>query len=260
MNDEYEEYGAADRLNGKGFYIALGLCICVIALSAWVILSAKGSREPQAEVPVAEQQPVNWLEEEKPAQREPVSSVVAPETVETMTEPAPVQTPETAVQEPSVPQEPVLVPEPEPQAPVEAPLNTGVYLWPVVGEVEVPYSMDALTYNVTMSDWRTHDGIDILAEAGTVVMAAAGGKVEDVYADDLYGTTVVIDHGAGLKSYYANLQETPNVAVGDTVMAGQTIGAVGKTAICENNEPFHLHLAMSLDGQSVNPADYLPKL
>ena len=238
MNDEYEEYGAADRLNGKGFYIALGLCICVIALSAWVILSAKGSREPQAEVPVAEQQPVNWLEEEKPAQREPVSSVVAPETVETMTEPAPVQTPETAVQEPSVPQEPVLVPESEPQAPVEAPLNTGVYLWPVVGEVEVPYSMDALTYNVTMSDWRTHDGIDILADAGTVV----------------------IDHGAGLKSYYANLQETPNVAVGDTVMAGQTIGAVGKTAICENNEPFHLHLAMSLDGQSVNPADYLPKL
>ena len=120
--------------------------------------------------------------------------------------------------------------------------------------------MDALTYNVPMSDWRTHDGVDIAAASGTVVKAAAGGRVETIYSDDLYGTTVIIDHGDGLKSCYSNLQEVPAVAEGDRVMAGDTIGAVGRTALCETAEPFHLHFAMALNDKSVDPTDYLPTL
>ena len=75
---------------------------------------------------------------------------------------------------------------------------------------------------------------------------------------DLLGTTVVIRHRDGLESVYANLAATPTVAVGDQVVVGQVIGAVGDTALCETGEVCHLHLAMRRDGESVDPADFLP--
>lgn len=254
MNEEYNSEGMSSR----GFYIALLLCICVIAVSAWVIISARGNEEPldEAQDISMVDEPVMDYVEEPDDEINDVLDLAEPDVTETLVTPDPepeqvVDTDQTATETMNWT---------EPAQTVTEPVNSGVYVWPVVGPIEVPYSMDALVYNVTMSDWRVHDGIDIAADAGTVVMAAAGGIVEDVFADDLYGTTVVIDHGEGLKSYYANLQEVPNVAAGDQVIAGQTIGAVGKTALCETAEVYHLHLAMSLNDESVDPADYLPEL
>ncbi len=262
MNDEFD---TSERWGGKGFYIALLLCICVIAVSAWIILAGVPSVDDtaQAENPDTGELvgSVNHVRLDDNETGD-VLSPDAPDTVETLATPEP-DTVETDAglaentAEVMSQTEPVSQPAAEP---AEETLNTGVYLWPVVGELEADYSMDALAYNVTMADWRTHDGIDIAAAAGTVVKAAAGGVVESVYTDDLYGTTVVINHGDGLKSCYANLQEVPAVAEGDRVSAGDTIGAVGRTALCETAEPYHLHLSMSLNGESVNPRDYLPQL
>ena len=89
--------------------------------------------------------------------------------------------------------------------------------WPVSGEIERGYSVEALSYDVTMADWRTHDGVDILAQQGEVVVAAGDGEVVSVTQDDLYGTTVVIDHGSGIKTQYSNLADTPTVSPGDKV-------------------------------------------
>jgi len=135
--------------------------------------------------------------------------------------------------------------------------DPGTWTWPVDGELERSYTMEALAYDVTMADWRTHDGIDIAADAGTVVVAAADGTVESIEQDELYGTTVVISHGNGVKTVYSNLAETPTVRVGDEVKAGAVIGSVGDTAICEIGEPSHVHFAISKNGESVNPLDYL---
>ena len=93
--------------------------------------------------------------------------------------------------------------------------------------------MTALTYDETMSDWRTHDGIDIEAKYGTVVSAMASGTVTKVYYDDLYGTTVVTEREDGLRCTYANLESIPTVNVGDQVSVGDTIGSVGDSAGCE---------------------------
>ena len=117
--------------------------------------------------------------------------------------------------------------------------------------------MDALLYDTTMGDWRTHDGLDVTADLGEHVVASASGTVTDIYDDALYGTTVVISHGGGYETVYSNLAALPTVEIGDSVEAGETIGAVGTTAICEAGEVFHLHFAMRLDGASVNPSDYL---
>ena len=115
-----------------------------------------------------------------------------------------------------------------------------------------------LSYNPTMDDWRTHDGLDIASAAGTEVKAAAAGTVTAVLQDAMMGTTVVVEHGGGLNSTYSNLAAVPTVAVGDTVGAGSVLGSVGGTAIAESALASHLHFSMSLDGSTVDPLEYLP--
>lgn len=88
--------------------------------------------------------------------------------------------------------------------------------------------------------------------------AASDGTVESITQDDLYGTTVTIDHGNGLKSTYSNLADKPTVKQGDSVGAGDVIGSVGATALCEVGQGSHVHIAMSKDGNSVDPTKYLP--
>ena len=73
-----------------------------------------------------------------------------------------------------------------------------------------------------------HTGIDFQGGIGDLVTAAAPGLVRLVDRFYLGGNVVYIDHGGGLSTGYLHLSET-SVAVGDTVAAGQRIGAVGAT-------------------------------
>jgi murein DD-endopeptidase MepM/ murein hydrolase activator NlpD len=82
--------------------------------------------------------------------------------------------------------------------------------------------------------------------------------VKSVAQDDLMGTTVIIDHGNGLKSIYSNLAATPTVSAGDSVDTGTVIGAVGDTAIAESERVSHLHFEMTKNGTAVDPSEYLP--
>ena len=135
-----------------------------------------------------------------------------------------------------------------------------MFTWPVEGTVIAGFSVEALAYSETMGDWRTHEGLDIAAELGTRVLAAANGTVSAIYEDDLMGTVVEIDHGqGGLMSRYANLAAAPTVSVGDAVTTGAVIGAVGETAAAESGRQAHLHYALLKEGYPVDPADYLPQ-
>ena len=80
----------------------------------------------------------------------------------------------------------------------------------------------------------------------------------DDFVVDHTEMTVTIDHGAGLKSVYANLSETVAVDAGDPVEPGTVLGTVGNTAVSETAEASHLHFAMRKDGVSVDPTEYLP--
>ena len=68
---------------------------------------------------------------------------------------------------------------------------------PVAGQTVAEFAADCLGYNETTRDWRTHAGMDIAAEAGTQVCAAAAGTVYSVYEDEELGMTVVIRHDDG---------------------------------------------------------------
>ncbi len=133
------------------------------------------------------------------------------------------------------------------------------FIWPLQGSVSVPYSPMALLYDRTMGDWRTHNGVDIAASMGAKVMAVSDGTVTEICEDPFYGTTVVIDHGAGAVSRYSNLQSVPTVQEGDSVTMGSVIGAVGNTALCEAGDVSHLHFVFTVDGETADPSEYFPK-
>ena len=130
---------------------------------------------------------------------------------------------------------------------------------PLQGQTVAVYAMDSLIYNQTTRDWRVHNGVDISAEAGSEVCAAADGEVYSVYEDEAMGMTVVIRHDSGYVTRYASLDKTVSVKPGDTVTMGQTIGKVGNTALMESAIGDHLHFAVTCDGEPVNPDTFLTR-
>ena len=150
---------------------------------------------------------------------------------------------------------PVLSPDtttPTTSAP-QKPSKTGM---PLSGQTLMEYTMDALSYDPTTRDWRTHAGIDIAAEAGTPVCAAADGVVYTTYDDDLLGTTVVIRHDGGYVTTYASLDKELAVSPGDTVALGQTVGYVGNSAMMETALGDHLHFCVTLNDAPLDPQTF----
>ena len=128
---------------------------------------------------------------------------------------------------------------------------------PVDGQTISEYAMDCLSYNQTTRDWRTHNGIDIAAEAGTQVRAAADGQVYTVYEDDTMGMTVVLQHEGGYVTKYSSLAEEVSVKAGDTVTVGQPIGYVGSSALLENAIGDHVHFSVTCNDAPIDPAEFL---
>ena len=132
-----------------------------------------------------------------------------------------------------------------------------VFTWPVQGTVLRDFSVETLSLDPTLGDWRTHGGLDIAAAQGVKVLSISAGTVEQVYTDGLMGTTVVVDHGGGLQSWYCNLADDVLVEAGDTVDIGSELGTVGSSAIAEVGVDSHVHLETLLNGQPVDPREYL---
>ena len=128
---------------------------------------------------------------------------------------------------------------------------------PLIGNVVKSHSTDAPVFSDTLGEWRIHTGIDISADEGATVYAAAAGTVTGVYKDPLLGKTVEITHEGGIVSCYSNLDSAVSVQVGDTVTAASAIGKVGDTSLTELADEAHLHFEMKVNGVSVNPLDYI---
>ena len=128
---------------------------------------------------------------------------------------------------------------------------------PVAGQTVAEYAVDCLSYNQTTRDWRTHHGMDIAAEAGSQVCAAAAGTVYAVYDDEELGRTVVITHDGGYATRYGSLAQEVAVSPGDAVALGQPIGTVGSTALLESALEPHVHFSVTCNGEPTDPQDFL---
>ena len=215
---------------GRGFYIALVLCLVVVGVLGWYAVF--GGAEPVEEV--TNPTPVVDQRQEQP---EPV--------VEQPLEKEPEET--TPVVQPVIqPEEIVAVEELLPQV-----------ISPLDGTTVTVFSMTELMYDETMGDWRTHNGLDIRAGEGDAVKTAADGTVVEVIDDELMGTTVFIEHAGGYTTQYSSLQEELPVEEGQEVFAGDIIGYVGATAAAESAMGPHLHFSVYKDGKIVDPAEYV---
>ena len=217
-------------VSGKGYYIALVLCAVAIGITGY--LYYRHNNKQQETLENQPQEVVTITPNEDVA-------VVAPEPDGNNSDTQQSQTPQEQTPQPK---------------PSQKPSKTTS---PLAGQTVAKYSMEALSYNATTRDWRVHNGVDIGAEAGTEVCAAADGTIYTVYDDETMGMTVVISHDGGYTTRYSSLSQEVSVAPGDVVTMGQTIGTVGNTALLETAVGDHLHFGVMCDGEIIDPAEFL---
>lgn len=123
-------------------------------------------------------------------------------------------------------------------------------IWPVQGWVTSGFGYRSSPFS---GKREFHEGMDIVAPRGTPVVATADGRVVFSGWKPGYGRTVEIDHGWGIHTFYAHCN-TIRVNTGARVKRGDviaTVGSSGQTTGC------HLHYGVSVNGNWVNPADYI---
>lgn len=257
MNDSNNEKSKFSKfLAGRGFYVALAVCVIGAGTAAWVAVDKTISRIDESNNQIMEQPPAAAseeptygfpdLEEAGKAQ----SGVKTPSSSRSSSSTAPSSSSEPS-QKPKVQSA---------GAAAQQELPPSSYVMPVSGEIFGAFSNGELVKNETLKEWRTHDGIDIKADMDTVVKAVNDGKVEAVTDDPLMGMTVEIKHDTGVTSVYCGLQKEVSVKKGDKVKVGQDIGKVGEIP-SEILMDSHLHFAMkSSDGKWIDPLETMGKI
>lgn len=142
---------------------------------------------------------------------------------------------------------------PMPTATVAAARRGGgvILQWPLRGRITSPFGnrRDPFTGRQAF-----HAGIDVAADSGTPIRAAAAGRVTFVGWEGGYGLTVRIDHGDGLVTRYSHNSRNA-VAVGQWVEAGQVVAYVGSTG--RSTGP-HVDFGVYRNGEAQDPLRYLP--
>lgn len=119
--------------------------------------------------------------------------------------------------------------------------------WPMMGAISQAYGSH---------NGEVHHGLDIATTSGQLIRAARAGKVIKTDWYGVYGLTVMIDHGNGVQTLYAHNSKIL-VKDGDYVTAGEGISLSGSTG---NSTGPHLHFEIRVNGKTVDPQSYLPKI
>ena len=131
--------------------------------------------------------------------------------------------------------------------------NSGKFIWPLSGRSYISSYFSMRNDPFGGNSVEFHNGIDIPAPTGTPIMAVSSGQVAWSYLSSSAGNWIGIDHGNGTYSVYMHMSSRL-VKEGDYVTTGQTIGLVGSTG--RSTGP-HLHLSIRVDGNYVNPLNYV---
>ncbi|MDO4618059.1 MAG: M23 family metallopeptidase [Clostridia bacterium] len=213
-----------------GLYIAIVCCVLAIAVLGYV-----NSSKEKNEV------------KERLLSEEVGENVIVPETIKSNPTPLPVLTGEE--------EQEIIIPSEKPVAKAQEVKEEARLSKPVGGDIHEEYK-GTLVYYPVIGEWRTHNGVDISCEIGDSVTASADGVVLEHTVDSM-GYGIKIDHGDGLITVYSNLQENPNVKIGDPVKKGDVIGYVGQSALADLSDKMHLHFEVIENGEYKNPKDYL---
>ncbi len=103
---------------------------------------------------------------------------------------------------------------------------------------------------------KFHYGVDLAVEMGTTVAAFAAGTVDYIGESDVYGQYLQLDHGNGVKSFYAHCSKLC-VQQGQVVAMGEKVAESGETGKVTGP---HLHFELKRDGVRLNPSYYIETL
>ncbi len=249
----------SDSRSNKGFYLALFLSVAAIGLVSYLTLNRLNESIgsiPDGNITAQSSSPVE--EASKPQSGIPKENEDASSASEDQAEDSSVTANES---DPSLENEETgtsvdTTSEPAEETKAEA-LKSQNYIMPLEGTLSQVFSNGELVKSKTLGDWRTHDGIDILAEEGTPVKSVFDGTVTDVREDRQWGIVVEIEYPAGT-FVYAGLSTDVPVKIGQAVALGDVIGYVGNTSVVESLEESHLHLGLRVNGEWADPLTVLP--
>lgn len=229
-------YHGKSKLSGKGFYIALAVCLLAIAIATTIAISrtVTDMNNQTLDLPSAAEDVTDVTNPQTEIPRSSDESASSSTQSDTSNETTSQSVQQTATQKVAT-----------------------TFSMPLSGEIINGYSNGELVKSETLGDWRTHDGWDIAASESTPVKACADGTVIDIQQDDMWGTTITIDHGDGVQSFYYGLNPTIQVKLDQTVSIGDVIGSAGDTNQMEIAEESHLHFGMKKDGKWVDPGQYI---
>ncbi len=128
--------------------------------------------------------------------------------------------------------------------------NKGNLPWPVRGDIIGTFGRNT---NPRFNTVTINNGVDISAPVGTPVQAVAKGRVEVSESLPGFGRTVILNHGDGYYTIYANCGSV-SVGVNAQVDARQTIATVGN--VDASRGPF-LHFEVRKGKQALNPTGWL---
>lgn len=132
------------------------------------------------------------------------------------------------------------------------------FLMPVEGKVVCAFSGNELIFNKFLSDWRSHNGIDISCDKDSAIYASADGIVSEIL-DNSMGKSVLIEHENGYVSVYSNMSEEIEVKAGDKLEAGALIGKVSDSNPSDFTQDYHLHFEILHNDEYVDPQELLNK-
>lgn len=128
--------------------------------------------------------------------------------------------------------------------------------WPVMGNIILPYSMDATVYYTTLDQYACNDGIIVGAKVGEEVVSPANGRIVNIEDTDRYGKVVTILLGNYYKAYCGQLDNV-GYEIGDDIQEGDVIGTVAEPTKSFVLEGPNVFFKITYKGKTVNPVKYL---
>lgn len=218
-SDEFENE-EEKKSGGKGFYIALAVCliaICGVAVTTFV--STLPTDEPESTDPT---------KSSKTSATTSVQQAVVPATDVKDDRTTTVTTTTTTATTKS----------------------EDLFVFPVSNRVLRAFGRTHY-FSETLGEWVTHNGVDFEAKEGAEVKAAADGKIVSIRQDALWGDVIEIAHDGNIVTRYCGVTAS-SVTEGQSMQAGDVIGKLAAVP-AEVLDPSHLHMEVLVNGTYTDP-------
>ncbi|MEG1447810.1 MAG: M23 family metallopeptidase [Oscillospiraceae bacterium] len=236
-------------IKGKGFYVALGICVLGAVFSAYVAVQKTISAIENQDYSLSEDSTDLGFPDLKEAQN-PLDEIEKDGNKPSQSS----EKQQNSSSQSSSSKNSKTYAKPPTQS--STPQNLSCISPIPKGKISEGFSGGELVKNKTLGDWRTHNGIDILCTEGADILSCADGVVGSIYKDELWGTCVEIKHDNKFVSIYRGITAAKTLKTGEEIKQGAVVGTTSDIP-CESQSDPHLHFEMKQDDKFINPTNFI---